>query len=45
MKLTALNAKNVSGDATMLKASMNIKMATLSGAKAFGIDNKVGTIC
>lgn len=44
MKLTALSAKNLSGDATCLPAATAIRMATLNGAKAFGLDDRIGSL-
>lgn len=44
MKLTALNTKNLAGDATVLPASMAIRMATINGARAFGIDDITGSL-
>lgn len=44
MKLTALNTKNLAGDPTVLPASMAIKMATINGARAFGIDDVTGSL-
>lgn len=44
MKLTALNAKNLAGDASAVPASTVLKMATINGAKAFGIDGITGSL-
>lgn len=44
MKLTALNTKNLAGDPTILPASMAIRMATINGARAFGIDDVTGSL-
>lgn len=44
MRTAAMLTKAVSGDATALNASEAIKMATINGAKALGIDNKTGSI-
>lgn len=44
MKLTALNTKNLAGDPTVLPASMAIRMATINGARAFGIDDVTGSL-
>lgn len=44
MKLTALSAKNLSGDAAFLPATTAIKMATMNGAKAFGLEEAIGSL-
>lgn len=44
MKLTALSAKNLSGDASFLPAATAIKMATLNGAEAFGLADTIGSL-
>lgn len=44
MKLTTLNAKNLAGDATSVPAATTIRMATINGAKAFGIDGITGSL-
>ena len=44
MKLTALNTKNLAGDATALPAYTAIQMATLNGAKAFGLEDVTGSL-
>jgi 5-methylthioadenosine/S-adenosylhomocysteine deaminase len=44
MHIAALIAKVYSNDPTALDAKTVIKMATINGAKALGIDNKVGSI-
>jgi 5-methylthioadenosine/S-adenosylhomocysteine deaminase len=44
MKLAAVLAKGVSGDATAVPAWQALRMATLNGAIALGIDNEVGSL-
>lgn len=44
MGTAALIAKAVAGDASALPAAQALKMATLNGAKALGIDNRVGSL-
>jgi 5-methylthioadenosine/S-adenosylhomocysteine deaminase len=44
MRLAALLAKVESGDATALPAHMAIEMATINGAKALGLEDKIGSI-
>ncbi|MBL4865677.1 MAG: TRZ/ATZ family hydrolase [Pseudomonadales bacterium] len=44
MRTAALIAKAVAGDASALPAAQALKMATLNGAKALGIDNRVGSL-
>jgi 5-methylthioadenosine/S-adenosylhomocysteine deaminase len=44
MRLAALLAKGQSGDATALPAHTAIEMATINGAKALGLDDKIGSI-
>lgn len=44
MKHTALLQKGINEDATCLTAYEVIKMATINGAKALGIENKTGSI-
>lgn len=44
MKLTALNAKNLARDATVIPAATAIKMATINGARAFGLDKTTGSL-
>lgn len=44
MRLAALLAKGQSGDATAIPAQTAIEMATINGAKALGLDDKVGSI-
>ncbi len=44
MRTAAMLAKAVSGDATALNADEAIKMATINGARALGIDDKTGSI-
>jgi len=44
MRLAALLAKGVSGDAAVLPAAQALEMATISAAKALGLDNKIGSI-
>ncbi len=44
MRLAALLAKVSSGDATAIPAHSAIEMATINGAKALGLDDKIGSI-
>ncbi|MES2498909.1 MAG: TRZ/ATZ family hydrolase [Pseudomonadota bacterium] len=44
MRLAALLAKGSSGDATVISAHKALEMATINGAKALGLDNKLGSI-
>jgi 5-methylthioadenosine/S-adenosylhomocysteine deaminase len=44
MKMAALLAKTVSGNAAALDAHAALRMATLNGAKALGIDELVGSL-
>ena len=44
MRLAALLAKGQSGDATTVSAHEALRMATINGAKALGLDNKIGSI-
>ncbi|GGI55271.1 TRZ/ATZ family hydrolase [Oxalicibacterium solurbis] len=44
MKMAALLAKTVSGNAAALDAHAALRMATLNGAKALGIDKLVGSL-
>lgn len=44
MKMAALTAKNVAGDATVLPAATAIRMATINGARAFGIHHVTGSL-
>ena len=44
MRIAALLAKAVANDATALPAHQALRMATLNGAKALGIDDRVGSI-
>jgi 5-methylthioadenosine/S-adenosylhomocysteine deaminase len=44
MRLAALLAKVSSGDATAIPAHTAIEMATINGAKALGLDDKIGSI-
>ncbi|HEB63085.1 MAG TPA: TRZ/ATZ family hydrolase [Gammaproteobacteria bacterium] len=44
MRTAALLAKAVANDASALPAERALKMATLNGAKALGIDNKTGSL-
>jgi 5-methylthioadenosine/S-adenosylhomocysteine deaminase len=44
MRLAALLAKAESGDATTIPAHMAIEMATINGAKALGLEDKIGSI-
>lgn len=45
MRSAALLGKAVAGDAAALPASKVLRMATLNGARALGIDDQVGSIC
>jgi 5-methylthioadenosine/S-adenosylhomocysteine deaminase len=44
LRLAALLAKGSSNDASVVSAAQALAMATLNGARALGIDNKVGSI-
>lgn len=44
MRLAALLAKAQSGDAAQLPAAQALEMATLSGARALGIDDEIGSL-
>lgn len=44
MRLAALLAKGESGDATSLPAYKALEMATINGAKALGLDDRIGSI-
>lgn len=44
MKYTALLQKGVKEDATLLPAYEVLKMATINGAKALGLEDKIGSI-
>lgn len=44
MRVAALLAKTVSGDATVLPAHQALRMATLSGAEVLGLDRNTGSI-
>jgi len=44
MRLTALLAKGVSGDAAALPAATALKMATLDAARALNLDHQIGSI-
>ena len=44
MRLAALLAKGLSGDATAVSAHQALEMATINGAKALGLDDKIGSI-
>ncbi len=44
MRQAALLAKCVSGDPTTLPAHVALEMATLAGAKALGLDGKIGSL-
>lgn len=43
-KMVSLLAKYFSQDASVLNAQLALKMATINGAKALGLENKVGSI-
>jgi 5-methylthioadenosine/S-adenosylhomocysteine deaminase len=44
MRTAALLAKGVAGDATALPAHAALRMATLNGARALGLDERIGSI-
>ncbi len=44
MRTAALLAKGVAGDATALPAHTALRMATLNGARALGLDDRIGSI-
>jgi 5-methylthioadenosine/S-adenosylhomocysteine deaminase len=44
MRLAALLAKGESGDATAIPAQIALEMATINGAKALGLEDKIGSI-
>ncbi|MHB1332492.1 MAG: TRZ/ATZ family hydrolase [Sulfuriferula sp.] len=44
MRLTALLAKAVSGDAAAIPAHTALQMATLNGAYALGLDDRIGSL-
>ena len=44
MRTAALLAKGVAGDATAVPAHTALRMATLNGARAFGLDDRIGSI-
>jgi 5-methylthioadenosine/S-adenosylhomocysteine deaminase len=44
MRLAALLAKGQSGDASAISAHQALEMATINGAKALGLDDKIGSI-
>lgn len=44
MRLAALLAKGVSGDPTILPAHQALEMATLNGARALGMDERIGSL-
>lgn len=44
MRLAALLAKGQSGDATAVPAHTAIEMATINGAKALGLEDRIGSI-
>jgi len=44
MRLAALLAKGQSGDATAISAHQALAMATINGAKALNLDDKIGSI-
>lgn len=44
MRLAALLAKGQSGDATAISAYQALEMATINGARALGMDDKIGSI-
>ena len=44
MRLSALLAKGISGDATVVPAHQALAMATINSARAMGLDDKIGSI-
>ncbi len=44
MRLAALLAKGISGDATAVSAHQALEMATINGAKALGLDEEIGSV-
>jgi len=44
MRSAALLAKGVAADPTALPASAALRMATINGARALGIDDEVGSL-
>jgi 5-methylthioadenosine/S-adenosylhomocysteine deaminase len=44
MRTAALLAKGVSGEATAVPAHMALRMATLNGARALGLDGRIGSL-
>ena len=44
MRLAALLAKGYSGDATAISAQQALEMATINGARALGLEAKIGSI-
>lgn len=44
VRTAALLAKGVSGDPTAVPAAMALRMATLNGAKALGLDDRIGSL-
>jgi len=44
MRLAALLAKGQSGDAASIPAHQALRMATINGAKALGLENRIGSI-
>jgi 5-methylthioadenosine/S-adenosylhomocysteine deaminase len=44
IRLAALLAKGISGDAGVISAHQALEMATINGAKALGLEHKIGSI-
>ncbi len=44
MRIAALLAKGMSGDAEVLSAHQTLEMATINGARALGLDDRIGSI-
>jgi len=44
MRTTALLAKTVAGDASAIPAQQALRMATINGAKALGLDDTIGSL-